>query len=58
LHLGLGAVPVHSDIVTHQEEVEMLALNVASINTPSRLNMRFGYSLFRNFFVKAAHEMR
>jgi hypothetical protein len=56
--VGLGAVPVHSDVVTHKEEEEMLNSNTSSVLTPSGLNMRMGYFLSRNFFVRAAQEMR
>jgi hypothetical protein len=49
---------MHNDVVIHQEEAKMLAFNAASVNTPARLNMRFGYFMSINIFVMAEQEMR
>jgi hypothetical protein len=56
--VGLGAVPVHSDVVTHKEELEMLNSKASLVSTPYGLNMRMGYFLLQNFFIQAAQEMR
>jgi hypothetical protein len=58
LPVGLGAIPVHSDVVNHREEQEMLANKAVCVSTLSGLNMRMGYFLSRNFFVRGAQEMR
>jgi hypothetical protein len=55
---GLGAVHVRSDVVSHKEEVAMLASDIVYVNTPHGLNMCMGYFLSRNFFIRAAQEMR
>jgi hypothetical protein len=56
--LGVGAAPVQSDVVYVPEENEMLNSPAASIDTPWGLNQQMGYFFTRNFFVRAAQEMR
>jgi hypothetical protein len=56
--VGLGAVLVHSDMMSHREEHEMLANKAACVSTLSGLNMKMGYFLSQNFFVGGAQQMR
>jgi hypothetical protein len=42
IYASLGVVPLQSVVVSHEEEADMLANVVASLNTPLGLNMHMG----------------
>jgi len=56
--VGLGKSVVKSDILTFEQEAEMLMTTAASPETPHRLNNRYAYYCTRNFFVRGGTELR
>ena len=56
--VGLGQEPKHSDVVTLNEEKEMLALEAASPSTPGGLNCRLLWYYTNRFFSRGASELQ